>query len=287
MRSALVLLALFAAAVGAWGADPGPLTADAEPGYAVISQVDWTAASVNVEITHALDTTIPSLVTAKGDAETDVDARLSEFLMRSVGAVNVDSSHTLDDILGGDPALYARVSGLAQSARRTAFFLGADFSSLVERYSVPLFGGQGIAQPLFPSQATQIRPRLGEVTTRKYTGLLIDARGFLPESGTSRAGPLQPARFPRIWDEQMNLVLDKTGCDPAALAKWGMVGYARSLDDNIVVLRAGVLPLRLVARAVFGVRRTDVVISVDGARQILALQENIDLLQRGAVVILY
>jgi hypothetical protein len=66
-----------------------------------------------------------------------------------------------------------------------------------------------------------------------------------------------------------------------------MVGYARSLDDNSVVLRAGVLPLRLVARAVFGTRRTDVVISMDGARQLLALQDNIDLLREGHVVILY
>jgi hypothetical protein len=287
MRYICAVLVFLGAAAGAWGADAGTLTVDTEPGYAVTSQVDWTAGVVNVEITRTLDPTIPSLVEAKGDAETDVETRLSDLLLRAAGAVTLDSSHTFDDVLGGDPALYARVSALAQAARRTALFLSSDFSSLVERFAVPLFGDQGIAQPLFPAQATPIRSLLGEVTTRKYTGLLIDARGLLPESGTTRAAQLQPAVFPRIWDEQMNLVLDKAGCDPDSLAKWGVVGYARNLDDNIVVLRAGVLPLRLVARAVFGTRQTDAVISLDGARQLLALPDNRELLKQGHVVILY
>ena len=73
----------------------------------------------------------------------------------------------------------------------------------------------------------------------------------------------------------MNLVLDRSMCRPDALARWGMVGYAQSLDDDVVALRAGPLPLRLAARGVFGEKATDVVLPTQGVRQLLTLPENI------------
>ncbi len=283
----LLSVLLPALAAGAPTGAGGAVTVASEPGYAVTSTVDWSSATILVEITHALDPSIPSLVRAKGDAETDVEGRLPDFLPRAAGPVVVDSSHTYDDVLGADAGLHARVSALTLRARRTDVFLSPDFSTLVERYAVALFGGQGIALPLLPSRATPIRTLLGDITTRRYTGLLIDARGFLPEAGTARTAALQPALFPRIWDEQMNLVLDKGSCDPESLARWGVAGYARTLDDDVAVVRAGVLPLRLAARGVFGEKATDVVISTEGARQLLALPENIALLREGRVVIVY
>jgi hypothetical protein len=65
-----------------------------------------------------------------------------------------------------------------------------------------------------------------------------------------------------------------------------MVGYAASIDDA-ATLRAGALPLRLAARGVFGDHGTDIVISTDGARQLLSLAENIALLQEGRICIVY
>jgi hypothetical protein len=259
----------------------------AEPGFAVASRVDWAAGTISVEISHALDPATPSMVRAKGDAETEIQSRLSDFLVRAIANVTVDSSHTFGDLLGADTDLFARVSQLSLGGLKDEVFLSPDFSSLTVRYSLSLFGAQGIASPLYPSQETPIRRRLGYVTTRKFTGVLISARGALPEAGTTHMAAARPALFPRLWDEQMNLVLEKGMCSPRALARWGMVGYAQALDDPVVSLRAGVLPLRLAARGVFGDKATDIVISTDGVRQLLALPENISLLQQGKVVIVY
>jgi hypothetical protein len=289
MKAAVVfLLALFSLAgpsARLFAASSGIVTP--EPGYTLAGETDWTAGVLNVEITRTLDASVPSLLRAKGDAETEIDERLPEFLLQAAGSVPVDSSHTLDELLGADANLHARVSALILKATRTAAYLSPDFSTLVERFAVPFYGPQGIAQPFFPSQATLIRILPGDVTTRRYTGLLIDARGYLPEVGTDRTARLQPALFPRIWNEQMDLVMDLNACDPESLVRWGMVGYVRTPDDDEAIVRAGTLPLRLVARAVFGDKGTDVVIPTDGARQILALPENITLLREGRVVIVY
>jgi hypothetical protein len=258
---------------------PGP------PGYALTEVIDWVGGALIVEVAHDLDPATPSLERAKGDAETDLDAQLPDFLQRAVAPLTVDSTHLYDDLLAADPGFSARVRAVAVQGKRTDVFLKPDFSALVERFVLPLFGAQGIALPLFPSRATPIHPILGEVTTRKYTGLLIDARGILPEAGTTRTASLHPALLPKIWDDRMNIVLDAGMVDPESLARWGVAGYARTLDDDAVVIRAGNLPLRLAARAVFGTKATDVVISTEGARQLLALPENIALLQQGRVVI--
>jgi hypothetical protein len=274
-----------------WTACPGFPAGGAsivsEPGFTVASRVDWAGGAVEIEISHVLDPATPSLIRAKGDAETEIRSRLPDFLIRAISNVTVDSSHTFGDLLGADPDLFARESQLTRDGLRDEIFLSPDFSWLTVRYSLSFFGAQGIAAPLYPTRNTPIRRRLGYVTTRRFTGVLISAAGSLPEPGTTRMTAARPALFPRLWDEQMNLVLEKGMCSPQALARWGMVGYAQKLDDPVVSLRAGVLPLRLVARAVFGDHATDLVISTDGVRQLLALPENISLLQQGKIVIVY
>jgi len=256
-------------------------------GQDVTSRVDWAAGRIVMEITRPLDPSTPSLVRAKADAETDLEQRLPGALSRTLGPLTVDSAHTFSDYFASDPELFSRMNDLALRAPRTDLFLSTDFSSLVARYAIPLFGDQGIGSPLYPSKATAIRRRLGDITTRVYTGLLIFARGMLPTAGTSRMAAVRPALFPRIWDEQMNLVLDRTMCTPESLARWGMVGYSEAIDDPAADLRVGNLPLRLAARGVYGDKDTDVVISTDGARQLFALPENIALLREGRIVIVY
>jgi len=279
LLGALALLAPLCASAA------GTAIATGLPGYSLTEVIDWVGGAVAVEVTHDLDPSTASLERAKGDAETDLDAQLPDFLQRAVAPLTVDSTHLYDDLLAADPGFSSRVRDIAVQAKRTDVFLKPDFSALVERFTLPFFGPRGIALPLFPSRATPVRPILGEVTTRRYTGLLIDARGFLPDAGTTRTASLRPSLLPKIWDERMNVVLEPGMVDPDSLARWGVVGYARTLDDDVVVVRAGNLPLRLAARAVFGTKSTDVVISTEGARQLLALQENIDLLKQGRVVI--
>jgi hypothetical protein len=258
-----------------------------EPGFTLESRVDWAAGTIGVQITRALDPATPSLARAKGDAQTEIESRGPGFILRAIAPVLIDSSHTFGDLLGADPALFARVNALVLDAPRDRLFLSPDFSALVAHYAVPLYGPQGIATPFFPSRESPLRRRLGYVATRRFTGLLVYAKGMLPEMGTPRMAAARPAVFPRLWDEEMNLVLDRSMCHPDALGKWGMVGFAQSLDDDVVALRAGPLPLRLAARGVFGDRATDLVLPTQGARQLLTLPENIAMLQEGRIVIVY
>ena len=281
------LLALLAAMALALPVAAGAATLISEQGFVVDSSIDWAAGSIALEARRTLDPGVSSVVRAKGDAETYLDARMPDLLSRVIAPLRVDSSHVFGDMLSADPGLFARVNDISMDIRPSELYLTPDLTVLVARYTIPFFGAQGVAVPLFPTVATPVRRWLGDVTTRKYTGLLIFALGMLPEVGTSRMLAARPALFPRILDEQLNLVLDKAMCSPQALARWGEVGYSQAMDDPALILRVGAFPLRLVARGVYGNTSTDIVISADGARQLLALPENIALLREGRVVIVY
>ncbi len=287
MKKAALALAVCAALASFPLRAAGENVDTGDPAFTLDGRIDWAAGNIGITLTRALDPATVSVERAKGDAQTEIESRGPGFMLHAIEPVVVDSSHTFGDLLGADPALFARVNALVMEAPRDQLFLSPDFSGLAAHYAVSLFGPLGIASPFFPSRESPPRRRLGYVATRKFTGLLVYAKGMLPEVGTARMAAARPAVFPRLWDEEMNLVLDRSMCHPDALAKWGMVGYAQSLDDDVVALRAGTLPLRLAARGVFGDKSTDLVLPTQGVRQLLTLPENIAMLQDCRIVIVY
>lgn len=284
MRGARFFALTFVLLACALAAAAGDVTSQPAPGFSVSSRVDWVSGEVRVEISRALDPETPSLPRAKGDAEAEIESRLGAILVEALSPLLVDSSHTFGDLLGQEARLFAAVNSLALSAPRRAVFLTEDFSALVARYAIPLFGEGGVVGPLIPATATPIRRRPGYVASRKFTGLVIYVPARVAAVGSTREAAPRPALFPRIFDEEMSLVMEKSMCGPDSLARWGMVGYAKTLDDP-AVMRAGAAPLRVVARAVFGDHATDLVIPTEGARQLLSVAENLAILREGRIVL--
>jgi len=280
MRARLILIALGALLISA-----GLHAQDA--GFTINLEEDWKNARVILSVSRVLDPTIPSLQRAQADAEAAIDAAFTGLLLQSLSPLVVDSSRTVGSLAGADPDFFSWIQGLARAERKETFYLSADFKKAIAGYSFPLFTDKGIASPLFPVQESVLGRRLGFVPTREFSGLLIYAMDPLPAVGGAEEARAAPALFPRLFDEEMNVVFEKGMCAPAALGKWGMVGYEDSPDESAILKRCGTNPLAVVARAVFGRNRTDLVIPTKAVRQILALEENRKLLRDGKVLIIY
>ncbi len=285
MNRVLALACLFAGLVVAGLVVAAP--AGGAPVATVASAVDWVQGTMVLTGTLALDPSVPSTVRAEADARADLESQLPAMLIRALTPVVMDSMHTAGQLLESDAGFFEGVAALARTAVPEEVHLSADFASMVERWRFPLFGSRGIASPLLPAQAQPVRRALGYVATRPFTGLVIVARGRLAAVGTGGTAALQPALFPRIWDEDMNLVLEAANCTPEALRARGMVAYLSNIDDPAIVTRAGTSPLRVIARAVFGTNPVDVVISREAARQLLTLPDNIRVLTEGRIAIVY
>ena len=133
-------------------------------------------------------------------------------------------------------------------------------------------------------EAVALDAPLGYSPSRAYTGILIYAGDELPVRGERVSGKLRPCLFPRIYDEDMRIVLERGKVDPEVLAERGPVGYARATTTKAED-RIGEDPLRIMAVAVFGTNRTDVILSREDADRIFALPENRELVRQGKVLV--
>lgn len=259
----------------------------AEVAETVQARLAWAAGELRLDAALVLDPGAPSIVRAKSDAQAALESRISPQLLAALAPVALDSSHTVGELAMEDPNFFESLHGLARAARPEAVFLSTDLARLTVRWTFPLFGARSVTGYLLPEREAAMRRPLGYAASRAFTGLVIHAQGPLPAVGTGATAVLRPALFPRIWDENMDLVLEKGHVRAASLAAWGMVGYLDRLDEEAIRQRAGTDPLRVAARAVFGRLPVDVVIPVEAARQLLTVAQNIEALRQGKVCIVY
>jgi hypothetical protein len=255
--------------------------------FSVQTHVGWKDAVLEVSISRALNPAIPALPRAETDAEAAIEGAFTGLFFGAVSPIIADSSHTIGDFLSGNTGFYSWMLDLARNKSNDSLVPSEDFRKVTAAYHFPLFSDHGIATPLFPKQDMPIRKRLGYVPTRVFSGLVIYAMEKVPAVGLAQEQAAVPALFPRIFDEDMNLVLDRSMCRPAALARWGMVGYADGIDEDAILKRAGQHPLRIAVRAVFGTNPTDLVISNEAAAEILTLAENIEILKECRILVIY
>jgi hypothetical protein len=180
-----------------------------------------------------------------------------------------------------DPEALVALASLAVLQRSS---LSKDMGKFLATYALKL---DAIAS-LFLSGArpTPIRAPLESRPTRDYSGIVIYAKGMLPLHGETGEGAATPCLFPRVYDADMKLVLDKSLVLPEALADGGVLGYASGLGVAAGE-RVGMDPLRVMAVQLFGDRRTDYVISRDDALRILSSAANRELLRQGKVVVVF
>ena len=257
------------------------------PSFSASARFLWKTASARLEVSRALDRSIPSLQRAENEAEAAIDSAFTDLFIQAVSPLVVDSFRTVGGLAASDPGFFSWIQGLARSARKDALFLSPDFAKATAAYGFPFFGDSGIAVPLYPAADSRIPRRLSRAPTMVFTGLVVYAKDPLPEAGGTETAQAVPALFPRLFDEEMNVVFEKGMEKPSALAAWGMVGYADSIEDPAILSRCGRDPLTVVARAVFGANRTDLVISTRAAEQLLCLKENGEIFKEGRVCIVY
>lgn len=127
---------------------------------------------------------------------------------------------------------------------------------------------------------------IDSVPSRAYTGIIIDARGKYSVHGEYVKDNVYGCFFPKIWDENMNIIYEKSMVNADVVKNKGLVAFDFSDDATRYEDRVGADPLYIKTMEVFGRNRTDPIIRRNDALKILSVPENIELLKQGKVVIL-
>ncbi|MBO7175524.1 MAG: OmpA family protein [Spirochaetaceae bacterium] len=225
-----------------------------------------------------------SFPTGKNTATNRINSQLPLLVKDPLLSLKVDASYTLNDMIVNDMLSFDSIASIIETGSKSPAIFSQTGLALSMNHQMNL-ANIGILMikhryPYSPKEPIQ------QVASRRYTGIIIDARGSLPVQGEFIQDQVDPCFFPTIWDDNMNLLYEKNMTNAAIAQKDGIVHYDYSDDESRYRDRIGTDPLRIRARKVYGVNRTDPVISRSDALKILSIPENIQLLNEGRVVIL-
>ena len=248
------------------------------------STVDWTNRTFTSTLNLDMKQANLSFPTGKNTASNRMNSQLPLLIKDPLLSLKVDSSYTLNDMIVNDLLSFDSITSIIETGTKSPAIFSQTGLALNMNHQMNL-ANIGILMikhryPYSPKEPIQ------QVASRKYTGIIIDARGSLPVQGEFVQDQVDPCFFPTVWDDDMNLLYKKNMTNAAIAQKEGIVHYDYSDDESRYQDRIGNDPLRIRARKVYGINRTDPIISRNDALKILSIPENIQLLNEGRVVIL-
>ncbi len=233
--------------------------------------IDWGARVVRARGAGVLDPADENLSRARVMAERAAVVVAQRNLLEIIKGVRVDADTRVENFVTSYDVIYTRVEGVVKGARPAGPARYDSAAGVVEvELEVSLDGPQSVADALLPALeskaeavSAQVSPAVQEFF-RQYSGLVLDAG----ETG------LKPALFPKIYDEQGNLLLDTrelyryTGGRGQA-----MLNYIRQLDEILNRPEFSRVPLVVKIKAVRGRLGSDIVISRQDAERLKWLKD--------------
>jgi hypothetical protein len=251
--------------------------------------LEWDKMEISAQVSLELKSLGLALPTGRTQAEEMIVAEYVALIRPLILSIPVDSSSFVGDHLAEGAFSLYKAENYALSARTTPPAMTANMTGMQADYTISL---RFLSAEFIKNPRPAAPPRvLASRSVTAYTGILIIAGGELPLHGTNRKARTLPCLFPKIWDSSMNLIYDKTMLESPETV---MVHYSgeesifrdspSGLSPELAAL-VGERPLRILAREVYGIRPTDLVIDEEDARNIIASEENRELLRQGRVVI--
>lgn len=248
------------------------------------STVDWTSWDFISDLMLDIEGSGITLPSGRNTATTKIITNLPALEKDPLLSLYADSAYSIGDMVLQNAVTFENISKVIINGKRKPGILSSDMQSMMinHRFSLKDISALLVKHnaPYTPNIPIEI------VSSRPYSGIVIDARGILSVQGEFVTSEAYPCLFPKIWDETMDLLYEKNMVNSEIAKIQGIVNYAWSDDEVSYQHIVGKDPLRISARKVFGANRTDPVISRTDALKILSVPENLQLLKEGKIVIL-
>ncbi|MCH5295196.1 MAG: OmpA family protein [Treponema sp.] len=248
------------------------------------SSIDWTKNTFTSNV--ALDVVKAGIPMPSGKASSlnHIQMELPVLVKDPLLSIYVDDTHTLSDLVLEGSFTLEELTRIIDGSRQTPAVFASGTSNLLTEHTIQL---QNIGASLVKHNIPYtLRQPIETVSTKEYTGIIIDARGSLPIQGEFISSETYPCLFPKIWNERMDLLYERNMVDPGVAKSKGIVHYSSSIFIKDYEDRVGRTPLWITAKKVYGINRCDPVISWEDYLRITSIKSNLELLRQGKIVIL-
>jgi hypothetical protein len=245
--------------------------------------VDWSENTVRARGTGVVDPGNKNIAQARLMAERAAVVVAQRNLLEIVKGVRVDSETRVENFMTDYDVVYSRVEGYVKGARQVGPARFDSLAGIVEvELEMPIYGEEGLSDALTPALGTgdvgaaSLSPQVRDFL-QQYSGLAFDG---------GEAG-LKPSMFPKIYDENGNLLLD-TKEYAGYLGSGGQAAFQFISDLDRVLARPEFAksPLVLKVRQVTGRLGSDIVLGIKDADKLKWLKDGFKyLLEAGRFVL--
>ncbi len=258
-----------------------------EENITIETREDWMGGEILFDISVAL----PSgemKPTNRFVAERAIESEAPGLISEELRDLSVDSWDKMGSLYYSNTSFFGRLENLIDNSNKVFSMTSPDMKRFIIRYKLNFFPD---LVSLFIAHDRPVTPdyisTLGS-DQESFTGLAIYAGDPVGYHGTDGKILLEPALFPAVYDEDMNLIFDKTFVEPEFIKSWGMVQYTDTIPDSFLETRdrIGMKPLKISLREVYGRNKCDPVISREDGSMILSSLEISNWLREGRVLII-
>lgn len=248
------------------------------------SKVDWITRKFTSNISLDVDLAGIEMPSGKNTAFSKISTRLPDLVKDPLLTLNVDSNNSIGDMILGRDITYQDVAEIISSSDYTTGYFKKDSSDFTIDHTI----GLSNIHSLFVRHSVpyKLQKPIDTIPSKPFTGIIIDARGKLPVHGEFIEDTASPCFFPRVFNDEMDVIYERNMTDPVIAKKTGICRYDFSDDETRYNKIAGTNPLHIVALETFGENRSDIVIKKEDALKITCIPENLELLKNGKIVIL-
>lgn len=248
------------------------------------SQINWITRNFKSNITLDVDKAGINMPSGKSIAVNIINTRVPDMIKDPLLTVNVDSRRKLGDFIIEQEITYHDLAEVISDSSCTIGYFKKDSSQFTTNHNI----STSDISSLFVKHSVPYKSQkpIEQIASRKFSGIIIDARGKIDVHGEFTKEQVEPCFFPRVFSEDMELVYEKNMVSPAVIKKSGMCQYDFSDDESRYSNLIGNTPLHILAVESFGENRCDIIIKKEDALRILSVPENLELFKNGKVVIL-
>ena len=249
------------------------------------TEISWEKGDIMIAASAPVPLEVPNLISERFRITETIDRNLTVLVTDAFDGIYFDSLKSLQEAFTSDGRILSAFDKLNLTKSRVSSSLSLDLDRVTNIYRYNIF------EELVPILSDRRHPAplpiiLEYEPTANFSGIVIYAADPLPYYGENLTGTLNPAIFPKIYNENMDLTASPEMAETEWLGKWGFVLYTDSLDEKEFEERIGLYPYRTTAKAVFGTNHTDILISDEASRKILYNEANHRLIREGRIVVI-
>ncbi len=247
--------------------------------------VNWGSNNIEISIKTPLNNSGSTLAATRIKAENWINENQTNIFFKNIMDIQINSMDTVSEIINRTPEIYYKLDSLGEALEPVQKNLSTNLEYFESIYRFPIFP-DFVSVFYNQSQHVKTLKKLDHLDYGRFTGLIIYVPEELPLYQKNINGSMTKVLFPRIFDEDMNLIMDLNMVEPEYMKKWGMVVYGDSYNENIYLNRIGITPLRIIARGLFGKNNSDIIISKEEADKLIGATQNIKIISQARILIL-